>query len=172
VYPGAHVAQHPDKPAIVMADTGQTLSYAELEDHSIRLARVFAEAGLSRGDHVAILSDNSPEVFECYWAGLRSGLYVTAVNIHLSAAEVAYIVDDCGARVLVVSAGSPAVAELAEAIVEQTPEVELRLAFDGELPGHRSSPGAPTCSTPQAPPAGPRGSRGCCPTGRSTSPVT
>jgi len=51
-----------------------------------------------------VLSDNVPTVFEVYWAALRSGLYITAVNTHLTPSEVAYIVDDCGARVLVVSA--------------------------------------------------------------------
>jgi fatty-acyl-CoA synthase len=138
VYPGTHAAVTPDKPAVVLADTGRTLSYADLEERSIRLARVFADAGLRRGDHVAILADNAVEVFEFYWAALRSGLYLTAVNNHLAAPEVGYIVDDCGARVLVVSA---ALRELAEAIVDLTRKVELRLVFGvdeaGDVPGHR-----------------------------------
>ncbi len=154
MYPGTHVATQPDKPAIIMADTGRSLTYAELEDHSVRLARVFAEAGLRRGDHVAILSDNSPEVYEFYWAGLRSGLYVTAVNNHLSAAETAYIVDDCGARVLVVAAS---LGELAEQIVEQTPKVELRLAFGGDVPGYGSYEDALAGVSGEVPADQPRG---------------
>ena len=51
-----------------------------------------------------MVSDNAPEAYEVYWAALRSGLYITAVNHHLSASEAAYIVDDCGAKALVVSA--------------------------------------------------------------------
>ena len=41
---------------------------------------------------IALLSDNPPEAFEVYWAAMRSGLYITAVNWHLTPDEVAYIV--------------------------------------------------------------------------------
>ena len=52
---------------------------------------------------IALISDNAPQAYEVYWAALRSGLYITAVNHHLSPAEAAYIVNDCGAKALVVS---------------------------------------------------------------------
>jgi len=51
-----------------------------------------------------------------YWAALRSGLYLTAVNHHLQQAEISYILNDCGAKALIVSAGK---AEQALAAVEQ-----------------------------------------------------
>jgi len=146
VYPGTFAASTPDKAAIVMAETGATLTYAELEERSARLARFFHEAGLRRGDHIAFLAPNSPELFETYWAALRSGLYVTGVNQHLSADEAAYIVNDCGARALVVSAE---VSALAEALAQQTPGVEHRLAFGGAVPGHASYEEALASSTPE-----------------------
>ena len=59
---------------------------------------------------IALLATNSPRVFEVYWAAQRSGLYITAVNHHLTADEVTYIVRDSGAKALVVSA-SPLAAE-------------------------------------------------------------
>src|ERR1700712_4600881 len=119
-----------------MADTGESLTYAELEERSIRLAHVLRdEEGLTRGGHVALIATNGPEVFVTYWAALRSGLYITAVNHHLSAPEAAYIVDDCGAEVLVVSADT---AELAEALLETTPKVRRRLAHRGSVAGHAS----------------------------------
>jgi fatty-acyl-CoA synthase len=135
VYPGTHAQHQPDKAAIVQADTGQVVSYAELDERSLQLAHVLRDAGLRRGDHIAFLSDNAPEVFEVYWAALRSGLYVTGINHHLAPAEVAYIVNDCGARVLVVAA---ALGELATAVVDDTPVVELRLAFGGPVARHAS----------------------------------
>ncbi len=104
MYPGAFAATHPDKPAIIMADTGETLTYAELEDRSIRLAHVLHAASLRKGDSVALLSENSPLYHVAYWAALRSGLYLTAVNFHLSYDEQRYILGDCGARVLIASA--------------------------------------------------------------------
>lgn len=135
MYPGAHAALTPYKQAAVLHGTDQSLSYGELEERSLRLARAFHQAGLRPGDHVAMLTQNDLRCFEVYWAAMRSGLYLTAVNRHLSAEEVAYIVDDCGASVLVVSAG---LAELADRIVPLTPAVELRLAFDGPVGAYSS----------------------------------
>ncbi|MBF6351469.1 acyl-CoA synthetase [Nocardia flavorosea] len=135
MYPGAHVDRFPDKPAVILAETGETLTYRELEDNSVRLARHLHDAGLRKGDHVALLSGNDPKVYEVYWAALRSGLYITAVNRHLSPSEISYIVNDCGARALVASAG---LREAAQKIVEETPGVQIRLAFGGAVEGHGS----------------------------------
>lgn len=129
MFPGIWAARTPDKPAIVMAGSGRTLTYQELEERSLRVARHLRACGLRRGDVVALLTDNRPEAYEVYWAALRSGLYITAVNSHLSADEAAYIVTDCGAKALVVSAGVSAVASL------DVP-VEHRLAYGGEVDGY------------------------------------
>jgi long-chain acyl-CoA synthetase len=131
MFPGTHAATTPDKPAVVMAGSGETLTFRELEDGSVRLARYLYDAGLRRGDVVALVADNSPRVFEVYWAAQRSGLYITAVNHHLSAPEAAYIVRDCGAKALIVSAG---VAGLAAAVGDQV-DVPVRLSYGGAIPG-------------------------------------
>src|SRR5436305_1166859 len=102
-YPGAFAETHPDRPAIVMATSGETVTYRELDERSARLAHLWHERGLRRGDHVAILLENSPHWFDAVWAAFRSGLYFTPVNWHLTAPEVAYIVDDCGARSVLTS---------------------------------------------------------------------
>jgi len=146
VYPGNFAESTPDKAAVVMAETGATLTYAGLAERSARLARYFHEAGLRRGDHIAFLTPNSLELFETYWAALRSGLYVTGVNQHLTADEASYIVNDCGARALVVSAE---VAPLAEAVARQTPQVELRLVFGGDVAGHGSYEEALAATSPE-----------------------
>jgi fatty-acyl-CoA synthase len=126
MYPGTWAARTPDKPALVMAGSGRTLTYAELEERSLRLAHVLQDAGLEVGDVVALLSDNRPETYEAYWAALRSGLYITAVNHNLSAEEVSYIVRDCGAKALLVS---PAKSGLAAQLDVEVPTV---LTFDGD----------------------------------------
>ncbi|WP_330256065.1 acyl-CoA synthetase [Nocardia sp. NBC_00565] len=133
MYPGAYVERTPDRPAVIMSDTGETLTFAELEDRSTRLARLLYDRGLRRGDNFALLSENSPRYYEAYWAAQRSGLYVTAINHNLNPDEIAYIVNDCGARVLLVSAEKSVAAEV---IVDLTPKVEGRLAFNGAVPGH------------------------------------
>jgi fatty-acyl-CoA synthase len=139
MYPGTHAQKTPDKPAVVMVESGRQLTFRQLEDRSIQLARVLRKAGLRRGDTVAVLSENQPEVFEVYWAALRSGLYLTAVNHRLAADEAAYIVDDCDAKALIVSAGER---ERAEVLLDSTPAVRLRLAFGGAVNGHGDYEGA------------------------------
>ncbi|GAA1844677.1 acyl-CoA synthetase [Pseudonocardia alni subsp. carboxydivorans] len=131
MYPGTHAATTPDKPAVIMGGSGATLTFRELEEGSARLANHLRAAGLQRGDVVALVAENTARVYELYWAAQRSGLYITAVNHHLSAPEAAYIVRDCGAKALVVSAG---VAGLAAAIEDHV-DTPVRLAFGGEIPG-------------------------------------
>ena len=129
MFPGRWPA---DRPAVVMADSGETLTFGDLERDSIRLARLLHDRGLRRGDVVALLSDNRPTAMVVYWAARRSGLYVTAVNNHLAPAEAAYILGDCGARAVVVSAG---IAELAVAACADLPDSTLRLCFAGDVEG-------------------------------------
>jgi long-chain acyl-CoA synthetase len=84
MYPGIHASRTPDNPAVVMAESGRVLSYRQLDEHSAQFARVLHDAGLRRGDVVAILSGNTVEFFGVYWAAMRSGLFITAINRHLS----------------------------------------------------------------------------------------
>ena len=133
MYPGAFAALTPDRPAAILHETGERLSYAELEERSVRLSRVLHNAGLRKGDTIALVAENDLHYFEVYWAALRSGLYFTPVNWHLTAEESAYIVNDSGARVLIVSAQQ---AELARQLAGETPAVEVRLAFGGTVPGY------------------------------------
>jgi fatty-acyl-CoA synthase len=116
-----------------MGRSGETLTYGELDDRSNRLARLMWDAGLRRGDHVALFMENHPRYFEVYWAAIRSGLYLTTVNRYLSSEEAAYIVDDCGARVLVTSA---ALGEVAEQMLPRIPGCDLRLMADGTRDGY------------------------------------
>ena len=95
--------EYGDKPAVIMAGSGAILSYAELDRQSNQIAQLFRARGLRPGDHIAVLMENRPEFFPVVWAAQRSGLFYTPVNWHLSAAEAAYIVADCGARLLVAS---------------------------------------------------------------------
>src|SRR5215831_4259793 len=118
MYPGTFAASHPDRPAVIAAEDGTVLTYRDLDDASMRLAQLLHASGLRTGQHIAFLSNNRLEVYGIYWAALRSGLYVTAINHHLTADEAAYIVDDCGAEVLIVSAD---VSDLAVAVSDAIP---------------------------------------------------
>lgn len=116
-----------------MASTGDTVTFSELDERSNRLAHLLRDLGLRPGSAIAILVENHPRFMEVVWAAQRSGLYYTAINTHLSAPEAAYIVDDCGAEVLIGSAGLSQT--LAQLDPLATPALHHRLLVDGHLPG-------------------------------------
>lgn len=118
-----------------MAGSGRTVTYGELDDNSARLASALHGLGLRPGDVIAMLSDNAAEAFEIYWSAVRSGLYITAVNWHLAPEEVAHILGDSGARVVIASSG---VGELASQVAKLVPEVKHWYAFGGAVEGYGS----------------------------------
>jgi long-chain acyl-CoA synthetase len=130
MHPGAH-AQDPAKLAVVMAD-GRSLTYAELEARSNRLAHWFRSIGLRRGDPIAFVLENSPDFFVVAWAAQRSGLSYTPCSTRLKAPELAHIVADCGATVVLASA---ATVEVAAAAV---PDGAHRVLVDGARDGWQS----------------------------------
>lgn len=133
--PARHAVERPDHPAIVMAGSGATMTYAELDEHANRCAQVIRAAGLERGDHIALCVENRLEFLPLCWGAIYAGVYFTAISTRLTVDEAAYIVEDCGARVLVMSEGT---ADLAEALLDCTPGVELRLSIGTTLAGHDS----------------------------------
>lgn len=134
MYPGTYAASAPDRRAVVMAGSGRSLTYRELDHNSGQVAAALRALGVQPGDVIALVSDNAPEAFEVYWAAVRSGLYITCVNWHLMGDEAAYILRDSGARAVVVAAS---LQPLAEDIVRLVPEVEHWYAFGGAVSGYR-----------------------------------
>jgi long-chain acyl-CoA synthetase len=110
MHPSIHAKSHPDKPAYIMAASGETVTYGQLEARSNQGAHLFRQLGLEAGDAVALFMDNSPRYYEVLWAAQRSGLRFTCISSKLTAGEVEYIVKDSGAKALVASAGVAAVA--------------------------------------------------------------
>ena len=133
MYPGAHAETTPDKPAVIMGTTGETVTYAQLDEEANRLSQLFRAAGLQPGDHIAFCLENHPRFLSVAWGAHYAGLYYTAISSRLTTEETAYIVDDCGAKVFITSGAR---AEIAEVIVADTPEVTLRLIMDGDAAGY------------------------------------
>ncbi|MEZ5850020.1 MAG: AMP-binding protein [Hyphomicrobiaceae bacterium] len=134
MYPGTHATTHPDKAAFIMASTGEAVSYAELERRTNRLAHLLRRHGMRRLDHYAIFMENNARYVETCAAGARTGLYYTCVNSHLSAEELAYILDNSLSRILITSQAKRAVALEALALC---PAIELCLVVDGPGDGAR-----------------------------------
>jgi long-chain acyl-CoA synthetase len=131
MYPGDHAKHHPDQPALIMATSGEQLTFAEYEANCNRLAHLLRAAGLRRGDHVAMFLENHLRYFELQGAAERTGLYFTCVNSYLTPEEVAYIVDDCEARVFFTSVAK---VDVAVEAVAMTPKVEVFLCIDADAP--------------------------------------
>ncbi len=135
MHPSVHAQTSPDKPAIRMADGGQLITYRELDDRSNQAARLLRARGLKAGDHIALLVENHPRFFEVCWGAQRAGIIYTAISTRLGADEIAYIVGDCGAKLMVCSA---ALAEPARAVLAKTPGVAHRLMIGGTIEGYES----------------------------------
>jgi acyl-CoA synthetase (AMP-forming)/AMP-acid ligase II len=111
-HPRLHAANHPDKPAVIMSDRAGGLSYGELEERANRGAQLLRALGIGQGETIAYWLPNCPEVFEVYWAGQRAGVYITPIATALTGPEADYIVENSGARLLVVSPEIPGLGAL------------------------------------------------------------
>ena len=133
MHPVHHARATPDKAAYVMAATGETTTYGELDRRADQGARLLRSLGFGRGDAVAVFMDNSPRYLEVVWAAERTGVYLTCLSSKLNAEEAEYIVRDGGCRALIVSTGVAAAASTLRPAV-----ADLHLfACDGPLPGYR-----------------------------------
>jgi long-chain acyl-CoA synthetase len=92
----------PQLDAIVYGD--ERVSYGELEALANRMAAVFRQIGLARGQHVASLVGNGPEALAIAWAAWRCGLYLTPMSTALAPSEWRYLIGDSDARAVIVDA--------------------------------------------------------------------
>src|SRR3984893_2527578 len=128
MYPGLQAGIRPQQPAIIMAQSGETVTYAELERRSNQLAHFLRASGLRRLDHYAIFMENNARYVECCAAGERAGLYYTCINSYLTSDEVAYILYNSESMILITSTAKHEVALKAMA---QCPQVKCCLVADG-----------------------------------------
>ena len=127
-----HAERTPDKPALIMAGSGEITTYAELEERSNRYAHLFRALGLKGGDHIAIYLENTPRYHEIIWAAKRSGLYFTCISSQLTAPEVAFIVKDCSAKLFISSTYKQ---EVAAEIPAQVDDSLHHFMIDGVIDG-------------------------------------
>lgn len=132
MHPKHHAARDPHKPALIMAFSGEIVTYGELDARSNQSAQLFRHAGLVKGDVIAILMENEARFFEIAWGAQRSGLYYTCISSRLTPGEVRYILGDSGAKALIVS---QSLLGLAEAALNDGPHIaNLWLVGTGSTP--------------------------------------
>jgi long-chain acyl-CoA synthetase len=130
MHPTTPAGATPDKVALVF-DDGIRLTFAELDARSNRVAHVFRQFGLKRGDAIAMLVGNGPAFFEIACAALRTGLYYTPIATGLTAGEADHIIRDCGAKLFLADAA------FAERVAGMAPHLpaQCRLALGGPIAG-------------------------------------
>jgi long-chain acyl-CoA synthetase len=128
MYTGVHAKLRPLQPAFIMAQSGEAVTYAELEARSNRLAHFFRTQGLKRLDHYAVFMENNSRYLEACSAGERAGLYFTCVNSYLTAGELSYILDNSRAQVLLTS---KAKLDIAREALKACPAVKICVVMDG-----------------------------------------
>jgi len=131
MHPCHHAKTHPDKAAYIMAASGDTVTFKQLDERSNQIAHAFRDAGLKPGDTIALFAENSARYFEICWAAQRSGLYFVCVSSRLTAPEVKYIIEDSGSSLLIASAGKDDVAKQAKQLVA----IDQFWSIDGDIEG-------------------------------------
>jgi len=134
-HPKLYAETTPDHPAYIMASTGETVTYLQLEQRTNQIAHYFRKIGLQPKDHVAMLMENHVRFFEIIWACLRSGIIITPISTHLLEEEVAYILNNCEAKLFITT---KKFADLGAGLIKKAPKVQKSLMIDGQQPGFPS----------------------------------
>lgn len=103
MHPITHAQTRPDHPAIVMAGSGESVTYAEMDAYANRFAQLLRARGLGRGDHFAVLMENNAHYLQIVWGSQRAGTMMVPISTRLTAPEIAYILNDAGAKLLITS---------------------------------------------------------------------
>ena len=90
----------PDAPAFHIVETGETLSYAELERRSACAASLLAGEGVGHGDRIAVLCRNRVEFFELLFACAKLGAILVPLNWRMPASELGSLIADCTPKIL------------------------------------------------------------------------
>ncbi len=131
MHPSIHAAATPEKPAIIVAETGEVRTYKQLDDASNKVAHFFRSRGLGHEDVIAIMLDNTPDYYNLTWGAQRAGLRYVCISSRLTADETDYILENSGAKLFVMSASLSGAAALLTTQLE-------RYALGGDLPGYQS----------------------------------
>lgn len=133
MHPSLHARNTPQKKAVIVAETGESWSYSSLDSRSNQVAHLFRSYGLNTGDTVAIFMENRLDYFGFVWGAQRAGLFYVCISAKLTPSEVAYIIEDSGARLIIASVE---LGKVAAALVPRVGNV-IRLMTGGVQEGWR-----------------------------------
>lgn len=134
-HPSITAQTYPHKPAIIMANSGEMVTYGQLDERSNQGAQLFRSLGLKAGDHIGMMMENNRQFLEICWAAQRSGLIYTPISTHLKQEETAYILENCGAKLFI---GSLKLADIAQKILGKAQEIKHFYMVGGIREGFES----------------------------------
>ena len=102
-HPGVFAQRTPERPSIIIGETGEFLNFAEFEAISNQVAHLFRGLGLRRGDRIAIFLENHIFYMPIVWGAFRCGLRVVTVATHLTTEDVDFILEDSNSAALLTS---------------------------------------------------------------------
>jgi len=138
----AAAAECPDATLWEFFDEGLSATYAAVKRDSLKMGALLAAAGVQQGDRVAVMLPNIPEM-PLIWLGLaRIGAIMVPVNIRYSARELAYVVENSGAKLLVLQADIPAAQH------EDRPGIEALIVGSAEWEDRWHRAEATACPAP------------------------
>lgn len=135
MHPITHAQTRPDRPAIVMAGSGETVTYAELDRTANRFAHFLRAQGLVRDDAFALLMENNALYLQLVWGSQRAGTMLVPVSTRLTAPEIVYILKDSGAKMLITSTQF---ADVTEGVRRECPDLPV-FVLGEEGPGDLES---------------------------------
>jgi fatty-acyl-CoA synthase len=135
MHPSEHAKSTPDKPAYVMAPSGDVVTYAQLDDRSLRGAQFLRSVGVGPGDHIALFMENNRHYLQIVLAAQRCGVIVTPISTHSKMPEVLYILANSDSKLFITSKNLSAYAVGIRAGAHQ---VEHFLMVDGIETGYTS----------------------------------
>jgi fatty-acyl-CoA synthase len=139
MHPSEHARNTPDKAAYVMSPSGTVVTYAQLDDRSMRGARLLRRWGVNAGDHIAVFMENNHHYLQIIWAAQRAGIIVTPISSHSKVPEVKYILENSDSKVLIISGRMQS---LAAELREQARSIAVFAMVNGTATGYESWEGA------------------------------
>ncbi len=144
MHPIAHAANRPNHPAVIMAGSGNQMTYGEMDAAANRFSQLLRGRGFAPDDAFAVLLENRIEYFTLVWGSQRSGTLLVPISTRLTAPEISYILNDSGAKLLITS---PMFADVTANIRHDCPDLEILIAdgdgdtnFAAELHSHSAEP--------------------------------
>lgn len=134
-YPGHWVATQADSAAIIMASSGEQVTFAELESAANQGAQLLRKMGLKRGDTFALWSGNNARFLEIVWAMRRCGVYMVPIPSKLTAEEAAYLVNDSQSQLVIIDSSLKHALDFSARLSALCPDVKHAYSLNSPLAG-------------------------------------